>query len=59
MVGDYHIVTANVSTGNGGYGIKITSGTKNTIVSNQLLNNTTGSISDAGTNTELGHNITA
>ena len=55
---DNSIFSANRSGGNGGYGVNIVDvgSDNNIVVSNNLLGNTTGSLSDSGTGTEAAHN---
>jgi len=55
----YTTITGNVCDGNGTYGIEIDAGDKNIISSNSLYNNTTAAYLDSGTNTQIGHNVTA
>lgn len=53
-------IVGNVCRDNGGYGVSIghSSCDDNLIIGNQLNGNTSGGISDSGTNTEKGHNVT-
>ena len=54
----YNSIVGNICEGNGGYGVLIKSDCiKNIVTSNQLINNTSGAISDLGTDTEIAHNI--
>lgn len=61
---DYNTVTGNVCTGNNVDGITILEGApggnanKNIVLGNSLLGNTGAALTDGGTNTEIGHNIT-
>jgi len=56
---DNNIISGNVAMGNGGYGVNIRESgcDKNVVTLNQLSGNTSGGINDAGTNTQIGHNI--
>jgi parallel beta-helix repeat protein len=64
---DYNTLNGNVCEGNGGRGIYIFGdkgsgndyANKNIVVGNQLFDNTGTNLDDDGTNTEIGHNITA
>lgn len=57
---DYNILNGNICKGNTDHGIEIIVGaTKNIVVANVCLSNSGGNLDDAGTSTELGHNITA
>jgi len=56
---DYCTVSGNVCTGNGDDGIVlVATSTKCIIIGNQLLGNTGAALTDGGTDTEIGHNIT-
>jgi len=57
---DYNVITSNVIISNGTYGVNISnvSCDKNIIVANDLSGNTSGGITDSGTLTEIGHNVT-
>ena len=57
---DDNVFSGNVSTGND-YGIFISSvsNDNNTVIGNQFLGNTTSNLTNNGTNTQLGHNVTA
>ena len=57
---DNNVISSNRCDGNDRDGIRIDDNTcdKNIVTSNQLLGNTTGALTDNGTNTEIGHNIT-
>ena len=60
---DYNTVTGVVATGNASDGIEISEvapgdANKNIIVACQLLANTGAALTDGGTDTEIGHNIT-
>ncbi|MBA7657847.1 hypothetical protein ES703_65790 [subsurface metagenome] len=64
---DYNTLTSNVCRGNTGNGIEIEGdksggndyANKNIVVANQLFDNTGANLDNDGTNTDLGHNITA
>jgi len=60
--GDNNIVANNVCVNNSGYGIllyeAVHDAIANTIINNTCLNNPSGNISDGGTDTRIGHNIT-
>lgn len=58
---DYNTLTGNTCTGNTDDGIEIAgagNANKNIVLGNQLLNNTGAALTDGGTDTEAGHNIT-
>ena len=60
---DYNVIMGCVCTGNSQSGIEIVAAAgqanKNIVVGNHLLGNTGVNLADAGTNTEVAHNITA
>lgn len=57
---DENVIAGNICNSNSSYGIYITSKcTKNIILNNIILNNTSGQFHDDGTSTQLGHNITS
>lgn len=56
---DYCTISSNVCTANGDDGIVIVAtSTKCIVIGNQLLGNTGAALTDGGTDTEIGHNIT-
>ena len=56
---DYNVINGNRCVGNDRYGINIfnAAADNNIVVSNQLEDNTAGGLNDAGTGTEIGHNL--
>lgn len=56
---DKCIIDNNIINDNGAFGVLInTNSDRNTVDSNQIINNASGDINDLGTNTQIGHNIT-